>query len=194
MASHGADQLIVQRLLSARSLKASQAAVIGSGVAVIFQFALFLMLGVGLWGFYGAKTFASPDSIFPTFIVDHMPHGLIGLLLAAMLAATMSTHSGAINSLAAAATHDIYLPLTGKRPTIRRRFASAGGSRSSGASCSRGAPCSSRRTPRRRSSSSRCRSRRSRTGACSAASFSLFSGDALVSRTRSSACPLASRA
>src|SRR6266571_1371009 len=55
MASHGADQLIVQRLLSARSLKAAQAAVIGSGVAVIIQFALFLILGVGLWGFYGGK-------------------------------------------------------------------------------------------------------------------------------------------
>jgi SSS family solute:Na+ symporter len=116
MASHGADQLIVQRLLSARSLKAAQAAVIGSGVAVIIQFALFLILGVGLWGLYGGKTFPSPDAIFPTFIVDQMPHGLVGLLLAAVLAATMSTHSGAINSLAAAATHDIYLPLTGRTP------------------------------------------------------------------------------
>jgi SSS family solute:Na+ symporter len=116
MASHGADQLIVQRLLSARSLKAAQAAVIGSGVAVIIQFALFLILGVGLWGFYRGKAFPSPDAIFPTFIVDQMPHGLVGLLLAAVLAATMSTHSGAINSLAAAATHDIYLPLTGRSP------------------------------------------------------------------------------
>jgi SSS family transporter len=114
MASHGADQLIVQRLLSARSLKAAQAAIIGSGVAVIIQFALFLILGVGLWSFYGGKTFPTPDAIFPTFIVDQMPHGLVGLLLAAILAATMSTHSGAINSLAAASTHDIYLPLTGR--------------------------------------------------------------------------------
>jgi solute:Na+ symporter, SSS family len=116
MASHGADQLIVQRLLSARSLKAAQAAVIGSGIAVIIQFALFLTLGVGLWGLYGGKVFPVPDAIFPTFIVDQMPHGLVGLLLAAILAATMSTHSGAINSLAAAATHDIYLPLTGRAP------------------------------------------------------------------------------
>ena len=125
MASHGADQLIVQRLLSARSLKAAQAAVIGSGVAVIFQFALFLMLGIGLWGFYGGRAFPSPDAIFPTFIVDHMPHGLMGLLLAAILAATMSTHSGAINSLAAAATHDIYLPLTGRKADDPRTLASA---------------------------------------------------------------------
>ena len=114
MASHGADQLIVQRLLSARSLRSAQAAVIGSGVAVILQFALFLLLGVGLWALYGGRTFPTPDAIFPTFIVDKMPHGLVGLLLAAVLAATMSTHSGAINSLAAASTHDIYLPLTGR--------------------------------------------------------------------------------
>ncbi len=116
MASHGADQLIVQRLLSAKSLRGAQAAVIGSGFAVIVQFALFLVLGVGLWALYGGQTFPTPDAIFPTFIVDKMPHGLVGLLLAAVLAATMSTHSGAINSLAAASTHDIYLPITKRAP------------------------------------------------------------------------------
>ncbi len=114
MASHGADQLIVQRLLSARSLKDAQKAIIGSGFAVIVQFTIFLMLGIGLWAFYRERVFPTPDAIFPTFIVDQMPHGLVGLLLAAVLAATMSTHSGAINSLAAATTHDIYLPITGK--------------------------------------------------------------------------------
>src|SRR3954466_13652702 len=113
MASHGADQLIVQRLLSAKTLKHGQAAIIGSGVTIIFQFALFLLIGTGLWVLFNGQTLP-PDSIFPSFIVDRMPHGLVGLLLAAVLAATMSTHSGAINSLAAASTHDIYLPLTGK--------------------------------------------------------------------------------
>jgi solute:Na+ symporter, SSS family len=116
MASHGADQLIVQRLLSSRSLRDAQMAIIGSGIVVFFQFALFLMVGVGLWVLYGSgpdpRQFPIPDAIFPSFIIEHMPHGLVGLLLAAILAATMSTHSGAINSLAAAATHDIYLPLT----------------------------------------------------------------------------------
>ncbi len=114
MASHGADQLIVQRLLSSRSLRDARLAIIGSGVAVIIQFALFLMIGVGLWALYAARPFSTPDSVFPTFIIEHMPHGLLGLVLAAILAATMSTHSGAINSLAAASTHDIYLPLTGR--------------------------------------------------------------------------------
>lgn len=115
MASHGADQLIVQRLLSSRTLRDARIAIIGSGVAVIAQFALFLFIGVGLWVLYGGRKFPTPDAIFPTFILERMPHGLVGLLLAAILAATMSTHSGAINSLAAAATHDIYLPLTGRR-------------------------------------------------------------------------------
>ena len=120
MASHGADQLIVQRLLSARSLRDAQMAIIGSGVAVILQFALFLMIGVGLWVLYAGQHFPTPDAIFPTFIIERMPHGLLGLVLAAILAATMSTHSGAINSLAAASTHDIYLPLTRRRPDDAR--------------------------------------------------------------------------
>ena len=112
MASHGADQLIVQRLLSSRSLKDAQRAIIGSGFVVFVQFTMFLMIGVGLWVFYQNRTFAAADAIFPTFILEQMPHGLIGLIVAAIVAATMSTHSGAINSLAAATTHDIYLPLT----------------------------------------------------------------------------------
>jgi SSS family transporter len=116
MASHGADQLIVQRLLSSRSLKDAQRALIGSGFVVFVQFTLFLMVGVGLWVLYGGRTFPAADQIFPTFIVERMPPGLLGLILAAIVAATMSTHSGTINSLAAATTHDIYLPLTGRSP------------------------------------------------------------------------------
>src|SRR3954453_21583674 len=69
MASHGADQLIVQRLLSAKSLRAAQMAIIGSGVVIILQFALFLMIGVGLWVLYGGKAFPTPDATFPTFII-----------------------------------------------------------------------------------------------------------------------------
>ncbi|HVA56709.1 MAG TPA: sodium:solute symporter [Gemmatimonadaceae bacterium] len=113
MASHGADQLIVQRLLSARSLRDAQKAVIGSGVVVIAQMALFLIIGVGLWAHFAGRPFSTPDDVFPTFIIQAMPPGLLGLVVAAIVAATMSTHSAAINALAASATHDIYLPLTG---------------------------------------------------------------------------------
>ncbi|MGQ0764056.1 MAG: sodium:solute symporter [Gemmatimonadota bacterium] len=114
MASHGADQLIVQRLLTARSLPDAQRAIIGSGIAVFVQFTLFLMIGVGLSVLFGGRAFNTPDAVFPTFIIEHMPTGLVGLIVAAIIAATMSTHSGAINSLAAAVTHDIYLPITGR--------------------------------------------------------------------------------
>ena len=114
MASHGADQMIVQRLLSSRSLRDAQKAIVGSGIAVFVQFSLFLTVGIGLWRLYGTRTFGTPDAVFPTFILERMPHGLLGLIVAAIVAATMSTHSGAINSLAAATTHDIYVPLTGR--------------------------------------------------------------------------------
>jgi SSS family transporter len=114
MASHGTDQLIVQRLMSSRSLKDAQRAIIGSGIVVFFQFFLFLCIGLGLWAFYQGRLFPATDQIFPTFILEHMPAGLVGLIVAAIVAATMSTHSGAINSLAGATTHDIYLPLSGR--------------------------------------------------------------------------------
>jgi len=114
MASHGADQLIVQRLLSARSLRDAQRAVIGSGIVVFLQFTLFLVVGLGLWSAFGGRTFPATDAVFPTFIVEQMPTGLLGLVVAAVIAAAMSTQSGSINSLAATTTHDIYLPLTGR--------------------------------------------------------------------------------
>src|ERR1035438_7445326 len=94
-ASHGTDQLIVQRLLAARSRKQSVTALLSSGVAILFQFALFLMVGVMLWAYYRVPSaaFGKPDRIYPTFIVKQMPHGISGLLIAAILAAAMSNLS-----------------------------------------------------------------------------------------------------
>ncbi|HYC50302.1 MAG TPA: sodium:solute symporter [Gemmatimonadaceae bacterium] len=115
MASHGADQLIVQRLLASNNLRDARLALIGSGVMVIVQFALFLVIGLGLWSFYSARAFPTSDAIFPTFIVEVMPPGLTGLVIAAILAAAMSTVSGSLNSLSAATTHDIYVPLTKRK-------------------------------------------------------------------------------
>ena len=114
MGSHGADQLIVQRLMASRGLKDAQRALIASGFLVFAQFTLFLFIGLGLYVYYGGRAFEASDQIFPTFIVERMPTGLLGLILAAIVAATMSTHSATINALAATSTHDIYLPLTGK--------------------------------------------------------------------------------
>jgi SSS family transporter len=111
-ASHGTDQLIVQRLLAARSQKQSVTALLASGVAILFQFALFLMVGVMLWAYYRvpSATFGKPDRIYPTFIVSRMPHGISGLLIAAILAAAMSNLSAALNALSSSSIMDFYLP------------------------------------------------------------------------------------
>ena len=113
MASHGVDQLIVQRLLASRNLKDAQRALIGSGLVVTLQFTLFLLLGVGLYSYFEGRPFAVPDQIFPRFIIEKMPPGLSGLLVAAILAATMGNLSSALNALSAASTIDIYCALTG---------------------------------------------------------------------------------
>ena len=115
MASHGADQLIVQRLLASQNLRHARLALIGSGIVVIAQFALFLFIGVGMYAFYDGRAFDVPDRIFPQFIVEVMPPGMTGIVIAAVLAAAMSTISSSLNSLAAASMHDIYLPLTKRR-------------------------------------------------------------------------------
>jgi SSS family transporter len=114
MASHGADQLIVQRLLAAPSLNGARKALIGSSLLVMTQFALFLLVGVGLWAYFHGTAFESPDEIFPRFIIERMPPGLAGLLLAAIMAAMMSTVSSSLNSLASSTTFDVYAPLTGR--------------------------------------------------------------------------------
>jgi solute:Na+ symporter, SSS family len=112
-ASHGTDQLIVQRLLAARSQKQSVTALLASGAAILFQFALFLIVGVMLWAFYRVPSsfFSKPDRIYPTFIVTQMPHGISGLLIAAILAAAMSNLSAALNSLSSSSMMDFYLRL-----------------------------------------------------------------------------------
>jgi solute:Na+ symporter, SSS family len=111
MASHGVDHIIVQRLLASKSLADARKAVLTSGVIIIGQFALFLVVGVGLYAFFRGQQFGSPDEIFPRFIVEQMPSGVRGLVIAGILAAAMSTVAGSLNSLASATTHDIYAPL-----------------------------------------------------------------------------------
>jgi SSS family solute:Na+ symporter len=111
-ASHGTDQLIVQRLLAARNQKQSVIALLSSGGAILFQFALFLMVGIMLFAFYHQQpsaSFGKADRIYPTFIVHEMPHGISGLLIAAILAAAMSNLSAALNSLSSSSMVDFYL-------------------------------------------------------------------------------------
>jgi SSS family transporter len=113
MASHGTDQLIVQRLLAARNLSQSRLALMASGVIVLVQFTLFLIIGAGLYVFYPAGTLArvgTADRLFPLFIVRQMPHGISGLVIAAILAAAMSNMSAALNALSSTTMVDFYLP------------------------------------------------------------------------------------
>jgi SSS family solute:Na+ symporter len=121
MASHGTDQLIVQRLLTTRTLKDSQKAIITSGLLVMFQFALFLAVGILLFIFYKgiaitdpAAPFQKPDEIFPYFIIHSLPVGVKGLIVAGLFAAAMSTLAGSMSSLSGSAVFDLYQPTLGK--------------------------------------------------------------------------------
>src|SRR6059036_1018863 len=115
MASHGTDQLLVQRLLTCRNRRESQKALVLSGFVVLFQFALFLTIGVMLFAYYKfyplTTRLASNDEIFPVFIVQRLPHGISGLVIAAIFAAAMSNLSGSLNSLSSSTVIDFYKPL-----------------------------------------------------------------------------------
>lgn len=118
MASHGTDQLLVQRLLTCKSMRDSQKAIVLSGFVVFFQFVLFLIIGIMLFVYYKFYPLETPlektDEIFPIFIVHRLPHGVAGLVIAAIFAAAMSNLSGSLNSLASTTVLDFYKPFLGK--------------------------------------------------------------------------------
>jgi len=109
MASHGTDQLIVQRLFATKNLRSAQKAIIGSGVIVIIQFAIFLVLGVMLYSYYGQLNVKS-DEIFPKFIIEILPSGITGIIIAGLFAAAMSTLAGSMSALSSSVMIDIYTP------------------------------------------------------------------------------------
>lgn len=113
MASHGTDQLMVQRVLACRTLSEARRAMIGSAVVVMLQFALFSLVGALLWVHLGGKSLAemglrSSDDLFPRFILDELPPGLSGLLIAGILSATMGSLSSALNSMANSTVADLW--------------------------------------------------------------------------------------
>jgi solute:Na+ symporter, SSS family len=129
MSSHGADQLIVQRLLACRGLKDAQRALIGSGFAIFVQMFLFVSIGVMLFAFFDGRpidpaeagAFRAPDEVFPTFIVKHLPGFISSYLVAGIFSAAMCSESSALNSLAAALAHDVVGPIVGKERLEGRR-------------------------------------------------------------------------
>lgn len=121
-ASHGTEQLLVQRLLSARSERDSRRALFASWIVVFFQFALFLFIGVLLWVYYrdtGRAAPLIPERTYPEFIWNHLPVGVAGLVIAAILAAAMSNLSAALNALASTTIMDFFRPL---RPDHNEQF------------------------------------------------------------------------
>jgi SSS family transporter len=113
-ASHGTEQLMVQRLLSARSEGESRTALFASWVVIFFQFALFLVIGVCLFVHYSDQGLAAPavlDRIYPAFVWNNLPPVAAGLVIAAILAAAMSNLSAALNSLASTTIMDFYKPM-----------------------------------------------------------------------------------
>ncbi len=118
-ASHGADQIVVQRLLACRTLRDAQRAVVVSALVVFVQFSLFLVVGLGLWSYYDGRSpeelgLATGDEIFPTYIVDVLPTGLSGLLLAGIMAAAMSTLSSSLSALSSSTMADLYERFTSR--------------------------------------------------------------------------------
>jgi SSS family transporter len=125
-ATHGTDQMMVQRFLCASNQADARKALLWSGVVVFVQFAIFLLIGAMLFVYYTQHAPGEvaaftrdgrilTDRIFPYFVINHLPPGVVGLVLAAIFAAAMSTLSSSLNSSSAAVVNDFYQPATGGR-------------------------------------------------------------------------------
>ncbi len=128
LATHGTDQLLVQRYLCTRSAQAAGRALLWSGVVILVQFTLFLLIGVMMFVYYSAYApdglatleatgAIAPDRVFPHFIVTELPVGVRGVMVAAILAAAMSTLSSSLSASASTTIGDFYLPKRGNRHT-----------------------------------------------------------------------------
>ena len=123
LGTHGTDQMMVQRYLCTRNQRDAAKAVVLSGLVVFAQFTLFLVLGIALAAFYagqgGAVRFSRSDEVFATFIVQQMPVGLVGLMLAAVFSAAMSTLSSSLNSSAGAVVNDFLKNVGSSRTQLK---------------------------------------------------------------------------
>jgi len=116
-ATHGADQMMVQRYLAARSQRQAATALIASGFVVLAQFALFLFIGASLFVFFQefppAAAITKSDEAFSRFIVDYLPVGIKGLVIAAIFASAMGVLSGSLNASSLTVINDLYRPISG---------------------------------------------------------------------------------
>ena len=109
LSTHGTDQFLVQRLLSARSAREAARGLVLSGFLVLAQFMLFLVIGVMLFTYYQhvplPRALARSDELLPGFIVTALSHGAAGFIVAAIVAAALSP---SINAMAATTVNDFY--------------------------------------------------------------------------------------
>lgn len=122
MASHGTDQLIIQRVLTTKALAPSRKALVGSGIIVILQFAIFLFVGVLLYAYHGGASVTDlgltrADEVFPSFIIRFFPPGVTGFVIAGLMAAALSTLAGSMSSMASSTMLDLVRPIAGSRLT-----------------------------------------------------------------------------
>lgn len=119
LASHGADQDLVQRLLSCRGLRSAQSAMILSGFVVFTQFAFFLVIGIMLYTHYGAlpNELEKTDQILPYFVMQTMPSAAAAVVIAAILSAALSSTASALNSLSSTAVTDFVIALKKGEPS-----------------------------------------------------------------------------
>lgn len=127
MASHGTDQLIVQRVMTTKTLEAGRKALIGSGILIIAQFAVFLIVGLLLYSYYGGASLDQlgllrSDEIFPKFIIEGLPPGVSGLIIAGLLAAALSTLAGSMSSISSSLVLDLYKPIAGANLSPEREL------------------------------------------------------------------------
>ncbi len=129
LASHGTDQLIVQKLLSTRSLRDSQKAIVASAIMVMLQFILFMAVGMLLYKFFKAipvndpsAPFHRPDEIFPYYIIHSLPIGIKGIIVAGLFAAGMSTLAGSMSSMSSSVMFDLYRPLSKKQISAEKEL------------------------------------------------------------------------
>lgn len=110
LATHGTDQFLVQRLLSARSAREASTGLVLSGIIVFAQFGLFLVIGIALFAYYQhvpVPPLGRSDEILPAFIVHTLTGGVAGFIVAAIVAAALSP---SLNSMAAVTVSDFYVP------------------------------------------------------------------------------------
>jgi solute:Na+ symporter, SSS family len=124
MASHGTDHLIVQRLLACHGLPEARKALIWSGLFVFVQFALFLTVGLFLFAHYGGQPLAAlglgkPDEIFPKFVIDGLPIGVTGFIIAGLFAAAMSTLSSSLSALSSSTMFDLFPKLAHREDSMK---------------------------------------------------------------------------